>query len=58
MDAFLRPLAVTAEAVHRLSREFRSTFEQLAAESTTMFLSTPISEAILRPVVGRNDEGR
>jgi len=49
LDEFLEPLRVTNEVVHQLSREFYSTFKKLAAESKDMFLSTPISESILRP---------
>jgi len=54
---FLAPLQVTTEVLHELSREFYSTFQRLAAESKDMFLSTPISESILRPA-DRRSQGR
>jgi len=57
LDQFLRPLHITSDLVLRLSREFATNFRHLAAESTDQFLSTPISESVLRPA-GRNDEGR
>ncbi|RYO74903.1 hypothetical protein DL764_010647 [Monosporascus ibericus] len=40
-----------------LAREFRLTFERLAAESTDQFLPTPIAESILRPEAGQ-EKGR
>ncbi len=54
---FLKPLHVDADIVVRLSRELRSTFLQLAAESTNQFLPTPISESMLRPA-GHRVHGR
>ena len=56
LDEFLSPLQITTAVVHELSREFCTTFKQLAAESEYMFLPTPISESILRPV-DRKDQG-
>jgi hypothetical protein len=58
LDEFLRPLPATdPELVLKLAKELGATFKRLSAESREMFLPTPISESILRPVAGR-DLGR
>ncbi|KAH7328135.1 hypothetical protein B0I35DRAFT_448087 [Stachybotrys elegans] len=57
LDHFLGPLRIDLDLVHKLSRDFTSTFEYLAAESASQFLPTPISESILRPV-GHVGSGR
>jgi hypothetical protein len=57
LDDFLRPLAIDTSVVLKLSKELGSTFKRLSQESLEMFLPTPISESILRPVAGR-DLGR
>ncbi|KAK3939868.1 MFS general substrate transporter [Diplogelasinospora grovesii] len=49
LGGFLEPLAIPLPYAFELSREFASTFKKLAAESADQFLSTPISETILRP---------
>lgn len=49
IEEFLRPLHIDIDKVHALSELFLRNFEQLAAESEEQFLSTPISESILRP---------
>ncbi|KAE9371175.1 putative hexokinase family protein XprF [Stipitochalara longipes BDJ] len=49
LDDFLRPLHVDIPKVHSLARSFCRTFTRLAAESHDQFLSTPISDSILRP---------
>ncbi|KAK0712224.1 hypothetical protein B0T21DRAFT_376197 [Apiosordaria backusii] len=62
IDKFLEPLAVDAQTLTVLSREMASTFGKLSAESTDMFLPTPISDSILTPEVsagqGGSDSGR
>jgi hypothetical protein len=50
VQAFLEPLHVDVDTIHRLSREFTANFEELAAASEDQFLATPISESLLRPV--------
>lgn len=57
LDDFLQPLAIDTSIVLKLSKELGSTFKRLSRESLEMFLPTPISESILRPVAGR-DLGR
>lgn len=52
MEDFLQPLRVNDEVILQLSREFAIVFQQLCAESKEMFLPTPISESLLRPVEG------
>lgn len=56
LEAFLQPLAIDIEKIHSLARSLSDTFLQLAAESQDQFLSTPLSESVLRPA--GNDEGR
>ncbi|KAK4196312.1 putative hexokinase [Triangularia verruculosa] len=62
IDKFLEPLAVDAQTLAGLAREMASTFGKLSAESSDMFLPTPISESILAPEVsagqGDGDSGR
>ncbi|KAG9237817.1 hexokinase family protein-like protein [Amylocarpus encephaloides] len=55
IDTFLRPLAVDVEEVHGLARTLALRFGELARESRNQFLSTPISEEVLRP--SRSAEG-
>lgn len=57
IEEFLSPLHVDVEKIHRLTRRMRDAFEKLAAESTDQFLSTPISESVLRPDEG-DERGR
>ncbi|RYP30203.1 hypothetical protein DL767_006350 [Monosporascus sp. MG133] len=57
MSNFLRPLHMDVGIATALAREFRLTFERLAAESTDQFLPTPIAESILRPEAGQ-EKGR
>jgi hypothetical protein len=49
LDDFLRPLHVDVPKIHSLARSFCLTYTSLAAESHDQFLSTPISDSILRP---------
>ncbi|KAK4172976.1 putative hexokinase [Triangularia setosa] len=62
IDKFLEPLAIDAQILSGLSCEMASTFAKLSAESTDMFLPTPISDSILAPEVsagkGGSDGGR
>jgi hypothetical protein len=53
LDRFLEPLHVDLDKIHQLSERFFKNFDRLAAESTSQFLATPISESILRPVSTR-----
>lgn len=53
IEEFLTPLQIDLEKVHALSELFLQNFEQLAAESEEQFLTTPISESILRPTGAR-----
>jgi hypothetical protein len=57
LDDFLRPLAIDTSLVLQLAKELTSTFSKLSRESSNQFLSTPISEPILRHVA-RSDNGR
>lgn len=57
IEEFLKPLHINIDKVHILSQLFLSTFEALAAKSKNQFLSTPISESLLRPN-GERREGR
>lgn len=57
LEHFLSPLHIDVTKAHVLSHEFHRTFQQLAAESLTQFLPTPISESTLRPTGGR-ERGR
>lgn len=56
-DDFLEPLHIDLDKTHELSKSFLANFGQLAAQSDTQFLATPISESILRPV-GKGGSGR
>lgn len=59
LAAFLEPLQVDEERAYAMSREFCSAFTRLAAESTDMFLPTPITESILLPFKGKKkNQGR
>ncbi|TVY87285.1 Hexokinase [Lachnellula willkommii] len=49
LDDFLAPLAVDISKVHSLAKSLCYTFTQLARESQNQFLSTPISDTVLRP---------
>lgn len=57
IEEFLSPLNVDVEKIHGLARRMRVAFEKLAAASTDQFLSTPISESVLRPDEG-DERGR
>ncbi|KAI8965851.1 MFS general substrate transporter [Daldinia sp. FL1419] len=54
---FLGPLSIDEAKAHALSLEFYKTFQHLSANSLNQFLSTPISESVLRPTAGR-EKGR
>ncbi|TVY46188.1 Hexokinase [Lachnellula occidentalis] len=49
LDEFLAPLAVDVSKLHSLAKSLCYTFTQLARESQDQFLSTPISDTVLRP---------
>jgi hypothetical protein len=49
LEDFLKPLRVDAQKCHALARSLQRTYEQLAKEAEDQFLSTPVSESILRP---------
>lgn len=55
LQHFLQPLQVDAHKIHTLSGLFLSNFKDLALHAQDQFLSTPISESILRNV---SQEGR
>ncbi|KAK0377951.1 hexokinase-1 [Colletotrichum limetticola] len=55
LQHFLQPLQVDAHKIHTLSSLFLSNFKDLALHAQDQFLSTPISESILRHV---SQEGR
>lgn len=57
LDDFLRPLAIDTSLVLQLAKELTYAFRKLSRESPEQFLSTPISEPILRHVA-RSDSGR
>ncbi|KAJ8113347.1 hypothetical protein ONZ43_g5172 [Nemania bipapillata] len=57
LECFLKPLHIDVTKAHVLAHELYQTFKRLAAESSTQFLPTPISESILRPTGGR-ERGR
>ncbi|KAB5535320.1 major facilitator superfamily domain-containing protein [Coniochaeta sp. 2T2.1] len=57
LDAFLRPLAMDTGLVLKLAKDLTSTFKTLSRESPDQFLTTPISEPILRHVA-QSDSGR
>ncbi|KAM0325898.1 hypothetical protein ACHAQA_007201 [Verticillium albo-atrum] len=57
LQAFLQPLHIDLDTVHKLSHAFYQNFIHLAAHDLTQFLPTPISESILRPV-GKGAHGR
>ncbi|KAI3323437.1 MFS general substrate transporter [Xylariaceae sp. AK1471] len=44
LEHFLRPIYIDVTKAHLLARELHQTFQQLAAESLTQFLPTPISD--------------
>ncbi|CAG8961653.1 hypothetical protein HYFRA_00006190 [Hymenoscyphus fraxineus] len=50
LEAFLRPLEIDIHKIHGLARSLATTYERLARESKDQFLSTPISDSVLRPV--------
>ena len=54
---FLRPLHIDDRIALDLSRDMAAVFRHLSAESQQLFLPTPISESMLRPVDGL-DHGR
>ncbi|KAI9848072.1 MAG: hypothetical protein M1837_001174 [Sclerophora amabilis] len=43
VDAFLEPLTVDSDRLHRLARRFSTTYQNLARTSTEQFLPTPIT---------------
>ncbi|QSZ28558.1 hypothetical protein DSL72_003056 [Monilinia vaccinii-corymbosi] len=49
LDEFLQPLDIDINKIHALAKSLCETFKQLAKESTTQFLATPVLEEILRP---------
>ncbi|ESZ97719.1 hypothetical protein SBOR_1906 [Sclerotinia borealis F-4128] len=49
LEHFLQPLDVDIEKIHALAKSLCETFKQLAKESKNQFLSTPVSEGVLRP---------
>ncbi|RDW80500.1 hypothetical protein BP5796_05198 [Coleophoma crateriformis] len=49
LSEFLQPLSIDTAKVHRLAQALCETFRSLARESENQFLSTPISESVLRP---------
>lgn len=57
IDKFLEPLAIDVQKLSGLAREMASTFGKLSAESSDMFLPTPISESILSPEVSAGQDG-
>ncbi|KAB5577844.1 major facilitator superfamily domain-containing protein [Coniochaeta sp. 2T2.1] len=57
LDGFLRPLAIDTGLVLKLAKDLTSTFKTLSRESPDQFLTTPISEPILRHVA-QSDSGR
>ncbi|KAH8173121.1 hexokinase domain-containing protein [Sarocladium implicatum] len=54
LDDFLAPLHIDLDKAHDLSRRFLKNFRELSATSTSQFLPTPISDAILRPISDRD----
>jgi len=56
LDDFLGPLHIDVSRIHSLARSFCRTYTRLAGESQDQFLSTPISDSILRP--SGNEKGR
>ncbi|KAJ2971263.1 hypothetical protein NUW58_g9466 [Xylaria curta] len=57
LEHFLAPLSIDVTRAHVLAHELYRTYQELAANSLTQFLPTPISESILRPTGGR-EKGR
>ncbi|KAI1435357.1 hexokinase-7 [Xylaria sp. CBS 124048] len=57
LERFLRPIHIDNSKAHVLAHELHETFKELAAQSLTQFLPTPISESILRPK-GGGEKGR
>ncbi|KAF4631915.1 hypothetical protein G7Y89_g6218 [Cudoniella acicularis] len=49
LDEFLRPLNIDIPKIHSLAKSLSYTFTRLAKESKNQFLSTPISDSLLRP---------
>ncbi|TVY81356.1 Pre-mRNA-splicing factor cef1 [Lachnellula suecica] len=56
LEDFLEPLAIDVSKIHNLAKSLSRTYTQLAKESKNQFLSTPISDSILRPE--RDSNGR
>lgn len=50
LEHFLRPLEIDIGKIHGLARGLATTYVKLARESKDQFLSTPISDSVLRPV--------
>ena len=49
LDDFLRPLHIDIPKIHSLARSLCDSYTRLAKESLDQFLSTPISDSVLRP---------
>lgn len=49
LENFLSPLHIDIPKIQSLARSLSETFTTLAAESSEQFLSTPISDSVLRP---------
>jgi hypothetical protein len=49
LDDFLRPLHIDIPKIHSLARSLCDIYTRLAKESPDQFLSTPISDSVLRP---------
>ncbi|TAQ91651.1 hypothetical protein B7494_g45 [Chlorociboria aeruginascens] len=49
LEAFLLPLKIDIEKIHKLAQSLNLTFRRLAKESQEQFLPTPISDRLLRP---------
>jgi hypothetical protein len=49
LDNFLSPLYIDIPKIRDLIRSLSETFTTLAAESSEQFLSTPISDSVLKP---------
>ncbi|KAI1324188.1 MFS general substrate transporter [Xylariaceae sp. FL0255] len=57
LDHFLSPLKFNlSKAAHALAHALNVTFRRLAAESSSQFLPTPITESMLYHVKGRKEE--
>ncbi|KAK0665705.1 putative hexokinase [Cercophora samala] len=57
IDKFLEPLAIDVQKLSGLARDMASTFGRLSAESSDMFLPTPISDSILSSEVSAGQDG-